>query len=335
MDGIRVLFRADGGGELGSGHLMRCLALAAALRDRSATCRLLTQRTEAAGAWADFGFPVEPMEATDARDADASDGARTLAVARAFAADWLVVDGYGFDGDFFGAVKGVRTLVFEDTGETDPPARILVNPNAGAETLARRYSGAPTLLLGPRFAPLRKSVVRARRSDAARSGLLVCFGGGDHGERAAEALRAFRAAGGEGTVSVVNGAAPPSDLDLRDLGARWLGPTDLAPLLAQASLAVIGGGVTALEAACVGTPALITVLAPNQRPGALALERCGAACIATHPADAGRMAASLAADADVLTRMATCGRRTVDGAGSERLAAALIEAPASAPPALS
>jgi spore coat polysaccharide biosynthesis predicted glycosyltransferase SpsG len=107
-------------------------------------------------------------------------------------------------------------------------------------------------------------------------------------------------------------------------------PGDMAELMAWADVAVSAAGTAAWEMAFMGLPALLIVLADNQEPIASALVDAGAALSlgpattfgAEHICDRLR---SLAASHEVLRKMSARGRALIDGRGSERVVAAMLE----------
>jgi spore coat polysaccharide biosynthesis predicted glycosyltransferase SpsG len=127
------------------------------------------------------------------------------------------------------------------------------------------------------------------------------------------------------TVKVTRVIGPDSHDRPRDSLAReqvLVAPPDLASLLATSTLYVGAAGTTAVQAACVGTPAVITAAVRNQEAQATALERAGCAVVA----DAGGLAGAcltLLNDPDRQATMAARGRELVDGKGAVRVAAAI------------
>src|SRR5690349_20227618 len=99
QSGERLLIRADGGPLIGTGHLMRCLALAQQwLRLRGPVTFLLADdvpafRTRLQGE----GGPLQLISAEPGSEADAR---ATLAAASTLAARWIVCDGYHFGADY-------------------------------------------------------------------------------------------------------------------------------------------------------------------------------------------------------------------------------------------
>ena len=281
---IRVAVRADGSPRLGSGHLVRCLALAQALRRDGAEVAFICRRDPGslAGMVAAAGFAVHPLPPQEPFDEQA-DATATAAVL-ATGCDWLVVDHYRLGAPWQRTMRrhAGRILVIDDLADRDFDCDLLLNPNLPDDPsrYAGRLPSACRLLLGPRHALLRDEFLAARRGCRPRNGrvarLLVCFGGSDPdgaGLLALEALRRLASAGRLGglQVEVVAGSANPSMEQLRQATAalpnsRFHAASEqMAALMAAADLAIGGGGGMLWERAFLGLPALVVVLAENQR----------------------------------------------------------------------
>jgi RimJ/RimL family protein N-acetyltransferase len=181
------------------------------------------------------------------------------------------------------------------------------NPGATAAPYAGRVAG-DDLLLGSRYALIRRELRKAmapRVVNESATTLLVTLGGAPPAE-VADALR--RALDGSPSLGV---------------RVEWLtGGDDVVGPMQRADVAISGAGVTASELCGFGVPAVLVVLADNQRPIAEELTRAGAAITADADGAVGE-AVRLAGDAAARRAMAEAGQRLVDGRGALRVAARL------------
>lgn len=349
----KVLIRADASLAIGSGHVMRCLSLAAALRARGAdvqfVSRVLPGHLHAAivaQGYALHALPA-PQATVPARPESAhahwlavtedQDVADTRAVLDGLGGvDWLVVDHYALDASWQRALRPwYRQLaVIDDLADRDHDADVLVDQNLGAGgRYDRRVPAGCVQLLGPGYALLRDEFALARRHLRDRSGgigrVLVFMGGVDAGGYTECAIDALSALQQRPQVDVVVGPANPraAAIAARCTGLGFectQGATDMAARMAAADFAIGAGGSTTWERACMGLPALIVIAADNQRPGALAMAAAGCGfAIEGDAATATTLAAAieeLAQDPMRLSGMAQRNLALVDGRGSQRVA---------------
>lgn len=295
---MKVVFRAA---TVGSGHAMRCKALAEALKARGAETVFVKHE-------------IEPC-------------------------DWLVVDDYELGAEWERAQRRMakKIMAIDDLGrEHDCDLLLDQNVLSPANPYAGRVPSHARVFLGPRYALLRPEFARVRERAAPRSGgvrrILVCFGGADPANHTAAALEALRPyAARLERIDVVLGAAS------RVLGEPknaviHPGTAGMATLLAEADLAIGAGGTMAWERACLGVPTLAFGIAPNQAPVLEALFEAGCATGVTQmpQPDAAAIAAWVAAvlsNATLLHGMGKRSRDLVDGRGAERIADALLGEP--------
>ena len=324
---------------MGTGHVMRCLALAQAWQDAggraafvSAECPPpLADRLRGEGA-AVIDIRAEPGGAEDAR--------LTARRAEREGARWISADGYHFGAEYQRALKaaGSRLLFVDDEAHAGQYCADLVLDQNGyaCEDLYASREPWTRLLLGTRYALVRREFRRwaGRRlevPDVARR-VLVTMGGGDSANVTLKVLRGLeliRADPMRVTVLVGGGNPHYGELNGFAKGSRHQvdlieGTADVPDLMAEADLAVTGGGTTCLELALMGLPYIILVLADNQAAGArwLAAQQ-GAANLGRHDllspeqiADAlGRLARDPQARAEVARR----GQSLVDGKGALRV----------------
>ncbi|MGH9649837.1 MAG: hypothetical protein ACRD3I_05135, partial [Terriglobales bacterium] len=154
-----LLIRADADLRMGTGHVMRCLALAQAWQDVAGQAEFLTTSDTP-----DIlsRLRAEGMQVTPATlpAGSAADAAHTASRAREIGASWVVVDGYQFDAAYQQALKsaGLKVLWVDDYGHAPPYcADLVLNQNLCAEESFYLSREASTrLLLGACYALLRR-----------------------------------------------------------------------------------------------------------------------------------------------------------------------------------
>ncbi len=336
----RVLLAADGGPDIGLGHLGRALALAAALEAEGAWAAVAAPaagpfrtRVEAAGRTA---VTIDGWPAWDAPGLE-----RLRAAAGATGAATLVIDSYRASDDALERLRatGLTLVAFDDLAATPSPCHVVVDPAPGAaERPHRSRHGDTRFLLGPAYAPLRPQFwTRPERRLRERvAAVVVTLGGGEVPGVLAPLLAALDAAPGDFVVDALVGpfadpapAATAAGRCRRTVRVRH-DPPDVCSLFLEADLAVTAAGLTLLELAWAGCPALATAVADNQRAN-LAGFAAGGAVRALPSPDAAdfpaRLAEALAAllgDAATRRAMSGAGQRLVDGRGARRVAAAAL-----------
>lgn len=318
---MKVEFRADASATIGTGHVMRCLALAEALRERQAECRFLSSGM-----------------------LDALIVSKGFAVDAEFrSADWLVVDHYALDARWESEMRAVapRIAVIDDLADRRHDCDLLIDQNYFPQAESRYAALVPEdcrTLLGPRYALLRPEFAAARLAMAPRKGrarrLLVSLGGSDPGNMTKTAISAIRALGRRDlSVDVVIGEFSPHREEIERMCAAaedfriHVQAPHMAQLMAAADLALGAGGISAWERCCLGLPTIQLVLAPNQDAPTRALAEAGAITRLGVPAGEDEICAALAAALASPERLALQSRlaaQLVDGEGAKRAAAAIL-----------
>ncbi len=173
-----LVIRADASGSVGTGHVMRCLALAQAWQGHGGRtiwighCPIEALRRRIRAADAAF----EPLEHPHPHPADVAATRASLSrIAResdTFEIVWLVLDGMHFDPAYQDAVRPAegRMLLIDDLAAWPQyHADLLLNQNLGAERKQYLCDEHASLLLGPRYALLRREFFRRRAGGGNRS----------------------------------------------------------------------------------------------------------------------------------------------------------------------
>ena len=358
-----MAFRADASLQIGTGHVMRCLTLADALRARGTQSVFLSrdhignlhQVVESRG------YPLLSLGGADEAatvpstssythwlgvswQRDADDTRSRLA---GLSVDWLVVDHYGLDAKWEQSLRsiGIRIMAVDDLANRNHVVDALLDQNLGKKEAdyEARVPGCCRLMLGPHYAMLRPEFAALRKKSLRRRGqgrlrkILVTMGGVDLGNATGAVLEALNEWGPSTDlkVTVVMGQPSPCYDQVLQQVKHISFPTevllnvrDVAELMCDADLAIGAAGSTSWERCCLGLPTLILVLAENQHPIAKALDQTGAANLL----DWRNLRESLATEMDRLVRnptlmleMSNAASKVVDGYGAERVARYLEE----------
>ncbi|MDP7069651.1 MAG: hypothetical protein QF815_03915, partial [Candidatus Peribacteraceae bacterium] len=130
---MNILFRADGNSTIGAGHIMRCLALAQALKDCGGNPVFLC--SDLAEGFKERLNGVATVENLKAEAYTQDDAVETAATAKNIGAEWIVLDGYNFDDAYVTSLKdsGVQVLRLDDHSHLSSySADFILNQNAHA-----------------------------------------------------------------------------------------------------------------------------------------------------------------------------------------------------------
>ncbi len=315
--------------------MRRCLALAEALAERGAGVTFaVTDEGPVLDAVRGAGVEARGVPADEAVTLD-----RTRALAREMAAGILVLDSYRAEPQAIARGGAPLMAVIDDLADRPLPVDLVVNGLAGAESLPYQVAAHTRLLLGPRYALLRRPFrAPPARPVAARPGrVLITTGGEDRAGLVPRLVDAVAGALSEVVLDVVVGPLFANAGEIQRSSARWPGrvtlhqhPADLSDLMRRADVAVTGGGQTTYELAATGTPAVAIPLAANQERTLRALEAAGTLTVVWRAADRGLPSVvaeglkHLADDPQARDRQSQAGRRLVDGRGAERVAGVLL-----------
>lgn len=343
-DSRTLLVRCDTSVAIGTGHAMRCLALAQAWQDAGGRAIFaMSQNTPAV----ETRLLREniPVVRLNAEPGSVDDAQETVTLARMRQARWVTVDGYSFGSDYQAAIKaaGLKVLFIDDNGHAERySANLVLNQNAHAtDELYGSRESLTRLLLGPHYALFRREFVAwrgwRREIPAVARNVLVTMGGSDPDNFTAKAIDGLREVPGKSLqIRVLVGGSNPHGKSLeqfvRDGGNSIHLVTDASDMPEQmswADLAVTSAGYVCLEMCLMGLPALLIDLAANQTPIANEFARRGTAYHlgSSKTVSAVRIEAEtrrLMLSASERCAMARRGRELVDGAGAERVVRELL-----------
>ncbi|TRO26510.1 UDP-2,4-diacetamido-2,4,6-trideoxy-beta-L-altropyranose hydrolase [Ectopseudomonas mendocina] len=308
---MKVAFRADASLEIGTGHIMRCLTLARALRECGHDCLFISRehpgnllRLISEEGFAVHALPVGiefDSELAHAMWLGASQAEDALACKELLAAwcpDWLVVDHYALDHRWEISVRpvGCRVLVIDDLADRQHSCDVLLDQNLGRSQLDYKellpngcvmLTGPHYALLRPEFAELRLDSMAKRRNSRLEN-ILISMGGVDQANYTGlllDVLSSLQLPVRTRLTLVLGRTAPHLQAVIEAAShSPWqvevlCGINDMAQRMFDADLAIGAAGGSSWERCCLGLPALLLILAENQKGGGLALAEKGAALL--------------------------------------------------------
>jgi UDP-2,4-diacetamido-2,4,6-trideoxy-beta-L-altropyranose hydrolase len=348
---LNLVIRADANSIVGTGHLMRCMALAQGWNDCVGQVTFLSHcesenlhkriRSE--------GFNFQPIEFAHPDPCDLN---RTISILSDLTKPnhstkntWLILDGYHFTPDY---QKALRTdiynlLVLDDMVHLNHyHADILLNQNIHAPKLKYPCDKETIKLLGCDYALLRREFLRyrnwRRHTQRRAKKILVTLGGVDPDNVTLKVVKALSLIDDPGLeIKIVVGPSNPNINSLKaalshlPLNCNLLfNVSDMPSLMAWADVAVSAAGSTCWELAFMGLPGLIITIADNQVEIAKGLGRAGAMIdLGWHEnISIEQLAKTLNIILQSHLKRATLsekGQKLVDGMGGKKIIRAMVE----------
>ena len=284
----RLLIRADAGPRVGTGHIMRTLALGQAWKRDGGQVTFvcgqlpgaLIKRIEQSG------FQVFQIQNYNCDGADAKDTQEIISVVQP---QWIVLDGYRFGNQYQRTVRNSasKLLVIDDYGHASHEnADVILNQNSYAsrkdygDRQARVLAGSQFALLRNEFVCSANSSIETKRIPAEARRILVTFGGADADNWTLKALQAIDDLGKKRLiVDCVVGAcyAHTAELEMfkktTKLSLRLHRNVDRMDLLMmRADLAVTAGGSTCYELSRCGVPSIVASIAENEQGAMISVD---------------------------------------------------------------
>lgn len=332
-----LLIRTDASPRIGWGHFMRCLAVAQAWRDRGGMVKFVASGLEATLAGFLHREQIECFE-VNGEPGSEEDAAAASKYALEVGCGACLLDGYSFGDRYRSTLRegDIFLAGFDDNGETGGRSLdLLLNYNAHATVkLYPDRNQACELLLGPRYAPLRREFSQSntkRHPISARPRILVLFGGTDPLQRGASIARHLaESINSEVEVILVSGSSQPTDATpstysrLRCIGR----PDNMANLMQGVDLAVSAGGFSLYELLSFGIPVVTVGVAENQVGSLRALSSKNALIYlgmggAVDDLFVAEQVAKLIEDAELRASLSANALELQIGGGAARVAAAI------------
>lgn len=292
-----LIIRTDSTVKIGTGHIMRCLALAQAWQDQDGKVTFISHCESDAlrHRLIEEGMNFINIEKSHPDPDDLEYTIRILddiSNQHQGKTAWLVIDGYHFDATYQKRIKdtGYKILWIDDYGHADHYyADLVLNQNISANASLYAHCEPYTqLLLGTQYALLRREFKQwqgcQREIPTIARKVLVTLGGSDPDNVTKKVIQSLKQVNISGLeAKIVVGPANPNLQSLaQEIGDNSnlqiiTNATHMPELMAWADVAVSAGGSTCWEMALLGLPNMIMYFADNQRLISEKLHESGAA----------------------------------------------------------
>mgnify|MGYP003979780463 CR=1 FL=1 len=295
---MKIVFRVDASLKMGTGHVMRCLALAQMLKENGANVEFICRKHKGSliEKIRSGGFVVHELEVFEEIEVDnklahshwlgatqQQDANDCIDMLKAEKSDWIVVDHYALDEQWQKRLKPYyeKLMVIDDLADRNHQCDILLDQTFGRqqEDYSARIPRGCELLLGSKYALLRPEFAKwrayslERRSKPEFKQLLINMGGTDPDNITGKVIERLQTAKlpKDVEITIVMGKTAPH-LARVITGANKLpyrsevkvDVDNMAELMANADIAIGASGATTWERCCLGLPTIQLITAYNQ-----------------------------------------------------------------------
>lgn len=295
-----LLFRVDANSDIGIGHVMRCISIADAALEEGERSVFLTASTGFEGVITQHGHECQIL-GTNYTDM-LPELRQIRRLIEVYSPDALIVDSYYVTWNYLVHLQqfchevGSKLIYLDDVLAFAYPCDILVNYNIyGPEKekdynrlYSTRKTNLPTLLLGPKYVPLRsefRNIPKKKLRERVRN-ILVSTGGSDPEHmnlKIIETIKEYEKKNQALDVcfQVVIGAMNKDKKKIEEASkgvSRIVlhhNISDMSTLMQSCDIAISATGSTIYELCATQTPSSTYILADNQILGAKSFERHG------------------------------------------------------------
>lgn len=336
-----IWIRADANREIGTGHIMRCMSIADALKRRGQRVCFITADESGAPVLENRGQEYRILHSDYRNMEEELPGLEGLLAEKK--PDFFLADSYFVTKRYLQEIRRrVPVGILDDKALTGMPADLLINYNIFADGSLYRGGAADRYLLGADYVPLRrefegiKYLVREKAET-----VLITTGGSDRYNLAGQLLKKALESPGAGALSyiVVSGVYNAHLPALREMESAHenvrvcCNVSDMSGLMSESDIAVSAGGSTMYELSAMGVPIICFSFVDNQERIVRGFVREGLVSFGGDYLAQGELMLDeviyhinkLAADFELRRGFSKRLRRLVDGRGAERIAETLCD----------
>ena len=352
---MKIAIRADASTEIGTGHIMRCLTLANALRETGAEIFFLCRphAGNIVDLVCDQGYQVfcleYPSQESDnlllhsnwLGSTQKQDAQQCVQYLKDNIVDWIVVDHYSLDETWELELQPYcrNLMVIDDLSDRRHICDIILDQNFGSTKKKYQHlvpessyilAGSDFTLLRPEFAEWRQYSLKRRQLPKIDS-LLINLGGVDADNITAQLILQleFCDLPEKTSVTVVLGATAPHFAEVERVAndSKYsvtviVAASNMAQIMSNSDLAIGAAGSTTWERCCLGLPTILVAIADNQQLVASSLAQVGAAQVINQVSELPDQINSAKVN---LVKLSTSSIQISDGQGALRVSRFITE----------
>lgn len=264
-----ILIRADANETIGTGHIMRCLSIARAFAEKGEEVLFVTADHRADGLI--DGFRTECLDTLWTEMAAEID--KMINVIQRNNPDLLLVDSYYVTKKYFNALSGLTSIAYiDDLNQAQWNVDCLINYNVFGTVFDYSWYAreGKKLLLGPRYAPLRKEFagIKQHFTRNAIHDVFVSAGGADPEGITERIIENICPNWPDVQFHFIVGLLNPRLQEIKKLESGnvvlHINEQHMADLMQKCDIAISAAGSTLYELCACGTPTITYTLADNQ-----------------------------------------------------------------------
>ena len=278
---MKVLVRADANKNIGQGHVMRCLSVCDALKEKGHECVFVCAKDTPMDFIMNRGYDVYYLTTSYNRMDD--ELALLEQIIAEEKADLLIIDSYYVSQAYLQSVKEmIKTVYLDDVYSFAYDVDCLVNYNVYAdenkykEMYVTEGVKEPAMIIGPTYAPLRKEFTEKNiREINEIKNIMISVGGADplhlaYGFAKNIAEDEFFK---DKNINMVLGKMEPDIDKIEDICEAsenikyFVNISDMKAKIEEADLVISAAGSTQYEICACGRPCICFSMADNQIPG--------------------------------------------------------------------
>jgi UDP-2,4-diacetamido-2,4,6-trideoxy-beta-L-altropyranose hydrolase len=295
---MHVIFRTDASLKIGTGHVMRCITLAKALKENSVNVEFICRKHDGnlVNRIRSNGFSVYELDLLEGNVLDKKlshshwlgvtqqqDVDDCINILKSKKTNWIIIDHYALDEDWQNKLKPFcdKIMVIDDLADRKHQCDILLDQTFGRQK--EDYSVLTPkdckLLLGSQYALLRPEFSKwrvyslERRSKPEFKQLLINMGGVDVDDFTGQVLDELKTCTlpSDVSVAIVMGGSAPHLESVKSKAIMLPYKTEvkvdvdnMAEIMANSDIAIGAAGATTWERCCLGLPTIQIVTADNQ-----------------------------------------------------------------------